>query len=519
MVIPDFETGFCMQVALNELYRGLKIPRGCSVLATRLAVVLLASLLAALIFRDKGPGSVAALMFLLPLVVIARDWKKKIRQHRQSLFLLCVTLLSIAGVALEPGILNLTMSWAMLSALTVTLHLGDDLTSLQTLGAIFRNYIKAPGHACRRLADVEVLEGAKKAWGGRSLAGLSVGALALPIVAVVVFGSLLITANPVLENFARKFDIDSLIDLIFSRGPVIFVLAFAMIWPLLHVAVVRRAEVHTVVDQNSPAWHRLFFRPATVALTLLLLNGMFAFENLLDLWNVWLVQVLPGDYSHAEYVHRGAYTLVVTAILAALLMIFALWPHSATAKSATVQKLVYLWMGQNLLLLASSAKRTLSYINAFGWTEWRIAGLIWMGLVAFGLATIIWRVWQRRDNKWLINANLAATAVLLVCCGLMDFRGRIADWNVDRYFANNATGFDLRYMEQLGVTALPALYRLRMVFSPYDYKKSHKDIHSIDTIWVSRIINHNEYQVRLNQRDWQSWTWRYANLLAIGARP
>lgn len=506
-----------MQVALNGLYRELKIPLGFLVLATRLAAVLLASFLAALIFRDKGPGSIAALVFLLPLLVMAQDLQK-VRQHRQSAFLLCVTLLSIAGVVLEPGFLNLTMSWAMLSALAVTLHLGDNLTSLQTLGAIGRNYFKAPGHACRRLAPVEVLEGAKKAWGGRSLAGISVGALALPIVAVVVFGSLLITANPVLENFARKFDIDSLIDLIFSRGPVIFVLAFALVWPLLHVAVARRAEAHTVVDQNSPSWHRLFFRPATVALTLLLLNGMFAFENVLDLWNVWLVQVLPGDYSHAEYVHRGAYTLVVTAILAALLMIFALWPNSATAKSGTVQRLVYLWMGQNLLLLASSAKRTLSYVYAYGWTEWRLAGLIWMGLVAFGLATIIWRVWQARDNKWLINANLAATAVVLVVCGLVDFRGQIAGWNVDRYLASQTSRLDLRYMERLGVTALPALYRLRMVFSPYDYKDSRKDIHSLDSIMVSRIVNNHEYQVRMTQRDWHSWTWRYANLLALGAR-
>lgn len=507
-----------MQVALNGLYRGLKIPLGFSVLATRLAAVLLASLLAALIFRDNGPGSIAALMFLLPLVAIARDWQK-IRQHRQSAFLLCVTLLSIAGVVLEPGFLNLTMSWAMLSALAVTLHLGGDLSSLQTLGAIVRNYFKAPGHACRRLAPVEVLEGAKKARGGRSFAGISIGALALPIVAVVIFGSLLIAANPVLENFARKFDIDSLIDLIFSRGSVIFVLAFALLWPLLHVAGARRAEAHTVVDQNSPSWHRLFFRPATVALTLLLLNGMFAFENVLDLWNVWLVQVLPGDYSHAEYVHRGAYTLVVTAILAALLMIFALWPNSATAKSGTVQRLVYLWMGQNLLLLASSAKRTLSYVYAYGWTEWRLAGLIWMGLVAFGLATIIWRVWQARDNKWLINANLAATAVLLVCCGLLDFKSAVAEWNVARFLSNPDVRFDVNYNGNLGVTALPALRRLHNLQVPNQLGLHIGWLTPQNSAYLANHITSTETYARRIQGDWRSWTWRYSSLPATGTTP
>jgi Domain of unknown function (DUF4173) len=393
----------------------------------------------------------------------------------------------------------------------VVLHLGTDLTSLQTLGAIVRNYFKAPGHACRRLANVELPGGAKSPRGGMNLARFSIGAVALPIIAVIVFGMLLIEANPVFRDFARKFDLDAVAGFIFSRGPIIFVVAFATLWPLLNVAVSKRAEAHTVLNPTSPAWHRLFFRPATVALTLLLLNGMFAFENLLDLWNVWLVQVLPGDYSHAEYVHRGAYTLVVTAVLAALLMIFALWPQSATANSKPVQLLVYLWTAQNLLLLASSAKRTFSYIAAYGWTEWRLAGLIWMGLVAFGLASILWRVWQTRDNKWLVNANFAAVAVLLVICGLLDFKGRIANWNVDRYFANHAVRLDLNYMSHLGVTALPALYRLRTTYSPYDYYDARKDIHSIDTTKVAGMIDHHEFQTRLIQRDWRSWTWRYAS--------
>ena len=68
--------------------------------------------------------------------------------------------------------------------------------------------------------------------------------------------------------------------------------------------------------------------------------------------------------NYAEYVHRGSYTLIATAILAGMLVIFALQPGSRSEASVPVRWLVYLWTAQNVFLVASSAKRTLSYIDA-----------------------------------------------------------------------------------------------------------------------------------------------------------
>jgi hypothetical protein len=72
-----------------------------------------------------------------------------------------------------------------------------------------------------------------------------------------------------------------------------------------------------------------------------------------------------------------------------------------------------LWIGQNLLLVASSILRTLDYIDVFTLTQLRIAALAWMLLVAAGLGLIWWRIVKDKSSRWLINANAASAGLML----------------------------------------------------------------------------------------------------------
>ena len=51
----------------------------------------------------------------------------------------------------------------------------------------------------------------------------------------------------------------------------------------------------------------------------------------LDLAYLWGGLALPDGMSHAEYAHRGAYPLVVTALLAAGFVLIAMRPERARA--------------------------------------------------------------------------------------------------------------------------------------------------------------------------------------------
>ena len=149
---------------------------------------------------------------------------------------------------------------------------------------------------------------------------------------------------------------------------------------------------------------------ASVTLSLLAFNLIFALQNGLDLAFLWSGAPLPAGMTLAEYAHRGAYPLIATALLAGLFVLVTLRPGSATAASRPIRLLVTLWIAQNLLLVASTMLRTFDYIEAYSLTRLRIAALIWMALVAIGLALICYRLLRGRSGGWLINANLLAAA-------------------------------------------------------------------------------------------------------------
>lgn len=78
---------------------------------------------------------------------------------------------------------------------------------------------------------------------------------------------------------------------------------------------------------------------------------------MLDVAYLWGNAKLPDDISYASYAHRGAYPLILTALLAAGFVLAAMKPGGPAEQSAIIRPLVYLWVAQNVLLVASSILR------------------------------------------------------------------------------------------------------------------------------------------------------------------
>jgi hypothetical protein len=325
----------------------------------------------------------------------------------------------------------------------------------------------------------------------------------LPLLAISIFGGLLMTANPLIELTVLQIPWESILGILLTWMPLVSVTAFFMVRAILEI----RPLPSTNSFEGTGIWQPQFFMPVPVIITLLALNGMFLAENILDLQYVWSGTVLPAGMNYAEYVHRGSYTLIATAILAGALVIFALQPGSRSESSHAVRWLVYLWTTQNVLLVASSAKRTLAYVDAYGMTLWRLSGLIWMGLVAAGLIIIVARVITKRSNLWLLNMNLGAAFTLLLVCGLIDFKGVVAEWNVSRAISKMTTpnsDFDVQYMQEMGPSAIPALNRL-ISHAPPGGGMSWTAFHAKGLA---------QGQLSKNQGEWKTWTLRGAWLEA-----
>jgi Domain of unknown function (DUF4153) len=252
------------------------------------------------------------------------------------------------------------------------------------------------------------------------------------------------------------------------------------------------------------------FGKTAVTLSLALFNLLFVVQTAMDGAYLWGGVDLPEGISHAEYAHRGAYPLIVIALLSAAFVLIALRPGSETERSPLVRTLVLAWIGQNVLLVVSAVLRLELYVEAFSLTELRMAAFVWMGLVATGLALIVARILLARSNRWLVGANLIALTVTLYCACFISWPAVIARYNVAHSFEIARTGpsLDVTYLCQLGGQIIPALdgFVEQIADKPFTKREDAKAC-------IERQVSRHGYVMH----DWRRWSWRnqrLANYLA-----
>ena len=200
---------------------------------------------------------------------------------------------------------------------------------------------------------------------------------------------------------------------------------------------------------------------------LILFNLLFLIQNVFDIEYLWAGAALPGGITYAEYAHRGAYPLIATALLAGLLTLVAFCRQCTGQAWKWARILVYVWLVQNVFLVASSLLRLWKYISVYSLTELRVAAALWMLLVACGLCLILYKIWTNRNLAWLVWANGGALLVLLLFVMLFDVRGYIAEYNLahcrevvkETKEGIQPVPLDTKYLCSLGYPALPALLK------------------------------------------------------------
>ncbi|PZQ59395.1 MAG: DUF4173 domain-containing protein [Phenylobacterium zucineum] len=327
--------------------------------------------------------------------------------------------------------------------------------------------------------------------------------LALPVLGGGVFVALFAQANPVIEQT---------LDTLRLPEPDVRRIAFwagvaVVVWAALRPGGLRRPLALPGLDRELTLPG---VTTASITLSLAVFNAIFAVQNGLDLAYLWGGLGLPEGTTFAEYAHRGAYPLIATALLAGLFVLVFLRPGSATASDRRVRWLVTAWVAQNLFLVASTALRTLDYVEAYSLTRMRIAALLWMGLVAIGLALILWRLLRGRSAAWLINANALTAGLVLAFCSVADLGAIAAAWNVRhaREVGGAGVDLDLCYMQlTLGGASLVPLARLEASLPSSEFRDR-----------VSFVRQGVQARVTGWQSDWREWRWRDARRLAEAER-
>jgi hypothetical protein len=278
-----------------------------------------------------------------------------------------------------------------------------------------------------------------------------------------VFVALFAAANPLIADWFAQWSVGASLKLVDIQRLLFWLVAMISVWAFVRVCgrfaipdPAVSADGIPEVNSSGP-----IFNDAAIMRSLVLFNLLFAVQTALDINYLWAGAALPDGMTYASYAHRGAYPLIVTALLAAAFVIVAMRPGSNAERSPLMRALVFLWVGQNVLLVVSAMLRLNLYVAIYLLTYWRVAAFIWMLIVAVGLVLIVVRIVTYRSNAWLISANALVLALTIYTCCFVNFANLVARYNVDHARASTTAGLpiDLTYVISLGAQAIPAIDR------------------------------------------------------------
>lgn len=221
---------------------------------------------------------------------------------------------------------------------------------------------------------------------------------------------------------------------------------------------------------------------------------------------------LPEGMTYASYAYKGAYTLIITVVLAAVFILFVMNKNRENNLSQLTKSLILFWTLQNVILVISTLMRMHLYIGAFALTYLRLFVLIWMLLVLIGLGLILFRIVFQRTNIWLIKTNLISLLTVLYVISFMNFPHIISTYNVDYAIKNPEEYIDVDYLITLGKNALPAIVRVSRIYeariSPHLFKNH---IINVRNRRLKNSIARFTKALVNSQTNWHSWSFKGFN--------
>ena len=310
-------------------------------------------------------------------------------------------------------------------------------------------------------------------------------AWAVPLGLGLVFGLLFIGANPVLDRFVANLTSLQAPDFPVSR------IMFWVVMGLFFWAALIAHRLHDPLSaRRSP--RQLVKRPGlinagSVTRSIVLFNALFAAQTLSDLFYLYGSNALPDGLTYAQYAHRGAYPLLVTALLAG---VFAVLARPFTDDNKPLRLALILWLIQTLALVVASATRLEIYVDVYGLSRLRVAAAIWMAVVAAGLCLVIWQVRSRHRTTWMLQRSALLGLAALYCAAFINIDGLIGRYNLTR-----AVKLDQVYLCGLSQAVLDPIAR-------YGYMP--ETFCNWNGEWHGPVVT--------TPRDWREWGFRNARL-------
>lgn len=281
------------------------------------------------------------------------------------------------------------------------------------------------------------------------------------------------------------------------------ILAFPLLFPKIQPSFLAKVEASFTdyLSRRSGQRFRLLFTSPKIMglkyeyrralMTLGSLNLLLFVVNLTDLRYVWLsYEELPAS-TLSHFVHLGTYSLLASVGLAMVLVVWFFRGNLNFMVHAPLLKVfAYVWLGQNVTLLASVAFRNYRYVEAYGLATGRVEVAFVLALLLFGLLSLYRKVRRNLSFTYLLHANGMAAWLGLLLFAAVQWDGVITRYNIVNQASERVDwGYLVRGLSDANTFLLLRHPEQREFFEEY-YP------------WSSKIN-----RARRGWADWRSWNY------------
>lgn len=321
----------------------------------------------------------------------------------------------------------------------------------------------------------------------------------LPIIATMVFAILIINSNLLLLNEFEKFDFTSFFMNFSFKHMSFWFFTAALITALIKLKIKTKHK-----EERKPLLSFLYTKQS-ITRSLVAFNILFFIQTALDFLYLWNGTALPDGLTYADYAHKGAYPLILTALLAGYFVIIAYRSDESAMKNDFIKRLLYAWIGQNILLVLSSIFRTVLYIESYSLTYLRVAALIWMVMVCAGLIILILRIKLSKSENWMMKNIMVTAFSMLFIASVPNYPNLVAEYNYENSKQKSGSGVnvDIIYLQCLGPDVIPVLLKIS---NDPDFSQFNRQI-------ARKYADALFYELRSDVNNWRTWTFSRHRML------
>jgi hypothetical protein len=304
--------------------------------------------------------------------------------------------------------------------------------------------------------------------------GYKVLAAFIVLILSILFLNLYQSSNPLFAANTKwiNFDFISITWIFFTLG------GFLLMYSFLYHQTIKPIEVwennlalkNTIVQENDSVGKYYETERFGGLLLFIVLNVMLVVLNVGDIQTLYFGGGLPKGITHSDFVHNGVGVIIFSIIIATSLMLFLFRKEFISIKNnKALVACIYLWIGQNILMLSSTVIRNQLYIHDYNFTYKRIGVYVWLLLAVIGLLIMFWKIYKKQSNWYLIKTNVAVWFTVLTLSSVVNWDVLITRYNISNKPLKDV---DFHYLFSLSDANLPDLLAISKKPECHQFKDS-----------------------------------------------